>query len=528
MVDTVYATYAGHGCVNEVNFTLTLGPSPSTGRVTLLGDVIPKSGNLILRCSQGGLVTLTGMWTIEAVTRTDENGTFTDLTIADRRVFWQWGYIVGVHNQPNAAGEPQQEQTLQALLQLCFDCYNETVVFHDLPIEYPSVRWEFDNPATAAQALCDQYGLSIGLETDGKVHICQQDLERTWPASPMKTKDETESDKILPSKLCVVGSKIINQKTYSLVPVGLEKSDHATRPGAMLPINSLSYKPAEGWGVSISRAFLDVEAGEATELAEQCVYKWYAWMPANFDDLDKELPWLDKLPETTLDDDGNIVQKTPYIFSDDVETDGIACRVRTGLLPCSLDYEIDYQKGIVKFSQPAIKIVSNTLGKPDTVMAATVELTIAHELNTGSESDYYVFEYSIGGDGSERIHKDDKLILYAYDGVIDEDVRSDLDTHALLICEGLEREYQSFVPAVRSYPVILNVSPYGDFKSVTWSVSEQGAETRIASGQEEEKFGMPTYEERLRIRKWASGDMRRWPLDIRNIKHIKRRLGVRD
>jgi len=507
MPSNIKATFGGVKLTGDVSFTLKLGTKPSTGSISVPSNIkLPNKGNLVLSDGTKS-ITIKELYLVEPVYSEADGGAFTQATIADRRILWaNSGYFL-TYNTPDADNKPTQEKTLEQILTECFQWLNETKVrFFALPEVYPPVEGDGQPIISVIDDLCERYALAVALTSSGEIYISPineyRDFHRGWVTS----REFTQLTPIIPSHIVIAGKRIINETTFSLVPIGIESSDQ-TDAGALKPIDELSYKPSAGWGKSILLGFSDLPEGEKRDLALKCVYKWYAWL-GNKEDRRKKLPWLSTTSEIKKDlfyaDDANGEPKRrqPWLEVSHVQGDGILYKnvdTSENKEHPPYSFTIDYDRGIVKFDTEVCKMKNYTAPTNSLIEVepATVTIHIAHELRNNS-GDFYAYSYSLGGKGKPYVHKCGDIQAYALEGVINSTEKQELDSYAKELAEKVAKKWQGeFWPVQGVYVGMADVTPWGRFKSVSWRVSEQGATTTICAGQEEIQPFLPSYKERI-------------------------------
>jgi len=464
-------TFGGCKCIGDVSFSLRQGVMPSTGSISFPANVRPpEQGDLSITSENGNLL-IRDLHLINPVYTQSSGGDIMQATIADKRIEWRYGYLMGQYNQPDEeTGRPSEEKKLDELFDLAFEPYDIRSYFCIVviaPVNLPRVK--YNRPV-----LSKEY----------------QQITTPYPAS-----------------IIIVGNQIVNQRDYSLVPVGVEWSGHGSQAGFLKAIDALSYTPTAGWGKSILRDFTDVTAGERRQLALKTIFKWYGYLGGTGRNARAFcLPWIGHITEMSeLDNDsidGTPKRSSPYIKTNEIETDDITvCNGSTRIYEGG--YKLDYVRGIVRFDKEVVKIVAagDQLKKAE-CQAATVTITAAHNCPPISQSSgvwghYYYVKTLPGGTLPPLIHRDSSLTLYATNDTADSTQKNALDAHCEKIADQLAKRFDYQQPAQRVYPEILDVSPDGDLKSVTWNISpDSGYNTVLSWGREEVRPLLPSYEER--------------------------------
>lgn len=515
MEQVLNSTFNGEPCT--VEFSLTQGITPGTGSLSFpdINYRIPKRGTLVIS---------------DGITRIRFNGIFADkprlesnantgvelvATICDKRFTWQWGYIVGNYNKIEANGIPTKEKNLRTLLSLCLEALGETkYTFFDIPDEYPEVDWDFENPAIALEALCERFDLIVGLQTNPDMTVTIMPVKVSFRFSEENCTEKMCSitDDILPKELWIVGEKKILQRAFTdLIPVG-EDLD-----GSIKKINELSYftvisetYPDEKWGKEYIAGFMNITSETARKLAEKCVFKWYSinWESEYIKSRETQkniLPLLNII-SSVITVEGEEKHDKPYVLGVREKWDGISHRLISTIGRLTEGYEVDEKLGIVKFGKPQyIPKYEGTI--PESFIRPQLSLVASYEAKIGNLNDFVYWKSTING-GTELpvIYKDKKLIEYL---VWNSNNNTWVSLNYTLLSNfvkelliRLKQKYQIQRPKIYTYANVYDSGgSVGDFKSITWRVDLNGAETVLQVGIELPIMQMPTYVERLNKRK---------------------------
>lgn len=207
-------------------------------------------------------------------------GRMRELVIEDRR--WAWGEsrIWGEYNTVDQGGRSTAGQrSARELASLCLDAMGETG--YDVsalpPYSYPEVSWDADVAAEALDSICQMFGCLVVLQTRTNQVRIWKDNTGSRPAIDSRAMDATPSSepKVVPPVLIFEGGRTLWQRDLMLEPVGIEK---AALKSIIVPIDSLSYKPTDGWEVQDPRVMQGV-AKDYRELAKSCVYRMFRVKP---------------------------------------------------------------------------------------------------------------------------------------------------------------------------------------------------------------------------------------------------------
>lgn len=198
-----------------------------------------------------------------------------DLKVYDRRWRWRYGRITGEYNLRKCDGTfvTAQQKGLRDLVLLCFQALGENAVDASvLPNNvYPYVNWRSARPALQIAWLCESVGCDVTLNLDNTVSVVQLGVGANLPAVGMPLTDTSAFLRpgVLPRSVVLDTAGTIYQSELDFSEaVGLEED------GTIVPIDSLSYKPTDGWEDQWWNGFPDVDA-DKRHLAFMSVYKWY-------------------------------------------------------------------------------------------------------------------------------------------------------------------------------------------------------------------------------------------------------------
>ncbi len=287
--DRAYVSWPGIESIESFSGTLSHGPGPSVFMITCYPQKKPPAKAGTLQFGEGRHKVILKDCIIDSASyRFDASGDLISVNILDRRWRWSGGVIRGEWNRRSdgrgniAAGQiVGNKKNERELMQLCLDRLGERNV--DLSAvgtkNYPEVKWDYDNPGQALQYLCDQFGYRIVLTTKDRIAICRANEGENLPGNyPYEGYGESLDTPELPDSVMVVGAPAIIQCDVELEAVGKETW------GEWVPVNSLSYTPANGWsdepeddiaadGDDTTDAGL--EARQQQGLARQYVYRAY-------------------------------------------------------------------------------------------------------------------------------------------------------------------------------------------------------------------------------------------------------------
>lgn len=310
------------------------------------------------------------------------------LAIADRRWVWaETGEISGEYNL-ESDGEiiTQTEKTPRQLAELCLQAMGESGYdISAVPVDdRPYVNWQVANPAQALSQLVEPYGLAVNLRFDNTVNIVKIGTGANLPAGFLTSEDSAEPA-VTPRELRAVAAPNQYAMDFRTEAVGLDTD------GSIKPIDELSYTPSDGWDSESDQFdFGDVAdqfTPEAAAAAKESVFRWYRitlelpngatttteegdapadllGLPAGAPavrELSQILPLIDE-QGFPLGDGPTRASKPSFVWGvaqgghglGEINTqDAVTADAFLEKYKLELDFNLDTELGIVKFSQPA-------------------------------------------------------------------------------------------------------------------------------------------------------------------------------
>lgn len=269
------------GAVSEgaSQFSFQAGTAPSRATIrTRLGVSYPQIGTLVVT---DGLTSRSfpNCRVIRHTIRSTGRGRMREITIEDRRWRWQAGRVWGEYNQPEQGGiDPATKRSARELASLLFEAMGERQ--YDVSVlpdnVYPATSWDADLAAPALDSLCQTYGCLVALQLNGFARVYRNNQGRR-PAIDSRAMDATPSSEpeVVPPLMIFEGGHILWQYDLPLEPVGIETEKNR---GIIVPIDQLSYKPADGWGKVAAPAFTSVQK-EYRDLARRSVWRMFRVKP---------------------------------------------------------------------------------------------------------------------------------------------------------------------------------------------------------------------------------------------------------
>ncbi len=240
--------FTGIEHIESARMTIGQGVQPSVCTITTVphSSGVPEFGDLTWSF---GPVTFTfkDCFLNRAPLRVDESGQKWTMQILDRRHRWKFGYISGHYNRRDPAGEviKDSEKTPQELLKLLFEAMGEQNpdVSRVPDNGRPEVLWDYATPALELNSLCDTLNCRVILGLDNRAKVWPIGQGELLPEEFARNLSVEAAFVQRPDVLKLVTAPIRYQDTWQLEAVGLDTD------GEIKPIDDLSYKPANGWGV---------------------------------------------------------------------------------------------------------------------------------------------------------------------------------------------------------------------------------------------------------------------------------------
>jgi len=230
----------------ECTYTQTLGFTPDVALLRAnfqdTGN-IPTSGDLTLTYEAGTIVLPDCVVDLGSV-RVSTGGHHVTLKVLDRRILWsRYPAISGEYNIVRA-GAKIRLKTLRELGEILLDALGETTAdVSALPNDiYPAVAWRCDNVVEVAEALFTEFGYSVALGFGSEaVTAVKLGTGATLSTTDAMVVSATIDDKFSPRYVRNCFADSAAQVRLMLEPVGLDTD------GTWVPIDDLSFAPAEGW-----------------------------------------------------------------------------------------------------------------------------------------------------------------------------------------------------------------------------------------------------------------------------------------
>jgi hypothetical protein len=500
------------------SYTLSHGISPGVAHVEIAPQfgVPAEIGTMLISFGDVELA-FPGCVVDYANVRRDGSGMIVSLAILDRRWAWRYGQISGRHNvrQRNGELDPDTEQAPQDLAALLLAAMGESGFdVSGLPNQSrPEVDWVCANPAQELADLAESLGCRVVLDLDSRVSLQAAGVGADFPVTGTeRTQNFGIDPPVRPDSLLLVGGPTRFQTKFRLEAVGLEQT------GQIKPINSLSYKPAAGWGNEAYFGFANVANADNRALARRTIYRWYrvkctapfttaGQFPIGGYDgpvqsLWQVLPLERGQVETYTDVDQIERPKPPEVAGIywDRSLDGKN-------IPAQRRYRgkfsLDAERGIVRFAEPVMQISSSAPGFAE----AELYLTVAHavkDLATLQEVRQTTERVLPGepiGTGPCVLRRDELVlaVVTQYDsgnnptGTIDN--ADEIDQEANETLDAAEAGLTTLETGLVEYAGVVPINPDGAIQQVEWRGGLSGCVTR-AGRNSEFSLAIPTWRER--------------------------------
>ena len=443
-------------------------------------------------------------------------GEIWQLNIFDRRWKWSYGRISGLYNLRHDDGTIKEgtEKTPRELAELCLRAAGEEEFdTGDMPDDVrPEVQWDFHVPMEALANLCDLLGCRIVLQLDNKVAVRKAGEGSALPAGGVMDDSLTIDPPEKPDKIAVVCGPDWLQWDFLLEPVG-EETD-----GTLVPVDELSYKPADGWSEIDLPFYLDIDSDEDWEKAKATVFRIYRIkLPVSIkfpggrkitlSSLDQILP-IDVLQNDTYIEDGERRNKPAIVYGKwYMGGDDVFCNSTSTVTPVQNDYDkqiykrpfaIDTARGLVVFAEDVYANSEAGVASEKMVLeVATLRLrTRCHyRASLSSGWDRHARERVLDGrfdTQTKYIRHDELAIEYSpafptfFTDIATMDNEADVTAACDHYLDAAEREYQVTLPQSRRYVGLRNdVDLDGAIQQMVFQVGTGGGASTIVSRNDE-------------------------------------------
>lgn len=417
----IYATFPGISNIKRARAMAVLGVYPAVHEIEFQPQAsIPNlSGNLVLSDGVNSR-TFTNCIVDTASLRYTTHGHIERIKLWDRRRLWRFTTFTGVYNERDASGDiiAATEKTPQQIAAILLDAMGEVGYnVAALPnTDRPFVSGVEDRPDLALYRLCVESGCDIALLANNTVQIVVVGAGASLPAdSDVQSVSFGADNGEVPQTIRVCCGPTRYQCKILLEAVGLDTD------GTVVPIDSLSYAPALGWGyVDPTNPLVDTTDSLARSLAARTVYRWYRvkWLMTS---VDGEIPvsesviYLPGVGELNSIDD--ILPISSYKLGGQFEGNRASItgrfvldenQVENGPFGAEVDvpFQIDEANGIVMFSRPVYR---HWVGEEDISKIYPAYLMLETSFSARDPDDFqyihYTRDYNSGGSFGTHVVK---------------------------------------------------------------------------------------------------------------------------
>jgi len=426
------------------------------------------------------------------------------VSILDRRLWWRYQYVGETKTWYNRRMgdntiDPATQQTAKALADILLAAMGETEINTSaLPTDiYPELTLDYSNPSQELAALAESLGFRFIYRLDESILIQRAGTgSQSLPIDDDVTEDtRTTNPPEVPETVRVVASFTEVQVEVTLDAVGLDLD------GAVDPIDSVSYKPAGGWGkIPWQCEWVEVAEGRARELAAQSCFLWYR-IPDTFD-----VPlWKDGVTRQeallsgikaelveSVTEDGKEKRRPAQVRGSWSNFHLVTQPADTPLSDHGIDFTLDTETGICAFRQPMWKIDGGASVPADLKLRFTV-LVPRYYLDFSPEN--------VSKTGTTAIVRADDVVLLYNGSPVDGGAaayvnKTEVDEYLNLLGTSELAKYVRTEPRQVTYRILRDdIDLNGKIESIGINVGK-GAATMTASEGDEYAVKTPGYNER--------------------------------
>ncbi len=515
-------SYAGVSGILEGSYTLAHGTSPGVATLYIVpreGYRPPQIGTLVI--SYGGAKISFPDCRLDYVTDdiSDDGREVWGLHVLDHRWRWNRGRVSGRYNVkiPDKEEQGIKSGTLKRpreIAKYCFEKLGEKKV--DLSAmpndQLPELEFDYDRPDQAIGKILDAVGCRVILGPSNAVRIVKAGKGKQLPKGNRLNISASFNPPEAPDTIVFAGARQLWNADIPLEAVGRDTD------GSVKPIDSLSYKPADGWEYADPPHFHNIENQKARELARETVFRWYRikqpfTLPGvdaiKVKDIENVLPIEDRQARTAkfMDKKERLPAWVYGKYCPGQETTQNNVEAIVGDLTrfpqtlYTLGFSIDAELGIVKFSNAVWRFVDaprivGSLYKPAELFLRTAVgfrdaeggwLHKEIERKTGART----------GVEPEYITRDDvSFMTWKTDAGAVETNEKEYKEQAKHYLDAKVDEYKVDDPSTATYVGFVDIGLDGAIQQVTWTLDSSGKATTRASRNREEILTTPTYEQR--------------------------------
>ena len=510
--------FAGITC-NSGNFSLGWGISPSTGSISLPSNAsLPNIDRGDLVFSDGAnSVTIRDLY-VDNAARKESAGSWT-ISLKDKRWLWRFGSVTGEYNTGDtASGLIKRRKSCRELAALLLEALDVgRYAVSALPLRsYPPVTWEYANPATELQALCELYGCVVTLRPDGTVVLWQEGKGPCYSGTYWKEHNWGVEYSERPDTVVVRGGRNVYQVEEMLEAVGEDvvQNPDGTEKIVHKPLKELSYAPDGGaadggLAAELLTFFTGIEDEKKRTLAKRSVLK--AFRVRRF------LPALGEISETEdVTDEAGVVlrreRRKPYVLGEVTIWDAARGFVTQPWGEIKSGFQFDKLTGVVQFQEPQYKTgAGDALALPDLALVYAFSAGVP-EMPLAADKFYCYSAPRPGGTGG-RVHvepAEDLVQHFSYDSATKKAValageKKNLDAHARVLAEGILEGRRFEESRASTYSGITYAETNGAVTSVGWSLSGGVPGTDVRWNTSAPPSRKPSYEEKIALVKAQRG-----------------------
>lgn len=508
--------------VESVTYTRSVGTSPGIAQVRIpgVGRPLPAFPSPMV-FSDGINRHVFSDCLIGDIETDDSDGQSWIITILDRRWRWAYGAISGAYNQRKAGQVIKRTQrTPRQLATLCFEQMGEkrfdvSRMPNDLQ---PEVNWDMENPAAALDALCDAVGAVVVPRLNDTFAIFPigvgGDLPRLQGGQVRGSVDFAE----VPDEIGFACAPTAWQVNLELgEAVGIEPD------GRIVPIDKLSYRPANGWDYENPQTLASVQPETTRKIAQMCVWKWYRFrFPFRLPGYEHEiksvhqiLPILDSQLEKAIVlgvEQRRQSQVYGQFFDrgdtgrNNVEEIGHDL-IKEKRLVYKGGWQIDQEQGLIKFSDPTYYL---EIGKGDTPSRIVPpRLFLRTSINVyGEQTGAPVrwqkkkptgYKFGTKPAWIRREEVRHEIVVDSKTGRVKSDNAPNCEEQADYYLKAEMAKYQNKTPLTGTYCGFPAIELDGAIAQVTYTIDSQGYAETQASRDSEHSLVVPSYQERQRL-----------------------------
>lgn len=286
-VDPPKVTYGGLSNIVRCIATRSTGVYPDTIRIDIAGkpEQVPSRGDLTLEYD-GTRIEFKDCRTDMAAVEWNPGANTTSLILYDRRWKWSYGQISGSFNLRENDGriiksEDGVYDTEEAPQTIAYRCVvamgekqdYEEATYEELPNQLrPTFDMEVDDPRSVLSSLLRMLNCRLVFQLDDRIRIKKIGTGARLPTDNYISATANAVRPVLPPRVIVITDPIRYQDDLELESVAEEWD------GELVPVDDVSYKPADGWESMVmvgGVAWRAIEDQATRDLAQRCVYRYY-------------------------------------------------------------------------------------------------------------------------------------------------------------------------------------------------------------------------------------------------------------